>query len=100
MIACLQVDLEVTLPSDSAVERQFKVSIKWVCQVSLSLLDEAMEGRIRTVPFEAVQAMDVILRHLPSLRYVLSSHVNSTKLNCSSYGKLLRGSISSYKERL
>ena len=60
--------LKVTLPGDSAVERQFHVNIKWMSQVSLSLLDEAMEGRIRAVPFESVQAMDVILRHLPSLK--------------------------------
>lgn len=64
-----KVELEVTLPGDSAVERQFKVSIKWCSQVSLSMLEEAMEGRIRTIPYESVQAMDVILRHLPSLRY-------------------------------
>lgn len=59
----------MTLPGDSAVERQFRVSIKWCSQVSLSLLEEAMEGRIRTIPYESVQAMDVILRHLPSLKY-------------------------------
>ena len=63
-----KVELEVTLPGDSAVERQFHVTIKWSSQVSLSLLEEAMEGRIRTIPFESVQAMDVILRHLPSLK--------------------------------
>jgi eukaryotic translation initiation factor 2C len=62
------MELEVTLPGDSAVERQFRVSIKWVSQVSLSLLEEAMEGRVRTIPYESVQAMDVILRHLPSLK--------------------------------
>lgn len=38
-------------------------------QVSLSALEDAMEGRVRQVPFESVQAMDVILRHLPSLKY-------------------------------
>ncbi|KFD52616.1 hypothetical protein M514_06463 [Trichuris suis] len=64
-----KVELEVTLPGDSAVERQFRVTIKWISQVSLSLLEEAMEGRIRSVPYESVQAIDVILRHLPSLRY-------------------------------
>jgi eukaryotic translation initiation factor 2C len=64
-----KVELEVTLPGDSAVERQFLVCIRWVAQVSLSLLEEAMEGRVRTVPYESVQAMDVILRHLPSLKY-------------------------------
>nr|AEF32751.1 ALG-1 [Ascaris suum] len=64
-----RVELEVTLPGDSAVERQFLVTIKWVSTVSLSTLEDAMEGRIRQVPFESVQAMDVILRHLPSLKY-------------------------------
>lgn len=39
-----------------------------VFEVSLSTLEDAMEGRIRQVPFESVQAMDVILRHLPSLK--------------------------------
>lgn len=63
-----RIELQVTLPGDSAVEREFRVSIKWVSQVSLSMLEEAMEGRIRTIPFEAVMAMDVILRHLPSLK--------------------------------
>ncbi|CAL2051731.1 unnamed protein product [Caenorhabditis brenneri] len=64
-----RMDFDVTLPGDSAVERQFSVSLKWVGQVSLSTLEDAMEGRVRQVPFEAVQAMDVILRHLPSLKY-------------------------------
>lgn len=63
-----QHQFDVTLPGDSAVERQFSVMIKWASQVSLSTLDDAMEGRVRQVPFEAVQAMDVILRHLPSLK--------------------------------
>ncbi|KHJ99080.1 piwi domain protein, partial [Oesophagostomum dentatum] len=62
-------DFQVTLPGDSAVERQFTVTVKWAGQVSLSTLEDAMEGRVRQVPFEAVQAMDVILRHLPSLKY-------------------------------
>ena len=62
-------DFDVTLPGDSAVERQFSVTVKWTGQVSLSTLEDAMEGKVRQVPFEAVQAMDVILRHLPSLKY-------------------------------
>ncbi|OZC06355.1 hypothetical protein X798_06651 [Onchocerca flexuosa] len=64
-----RLELEVTLPGDSAVDRQFTVAIKWVSTVSLSALEDAMEGRVRQVPFESVQAMDVILRHLPSLKY-------------------------------
>uniref|UniRef100_A0A0N5A9X1 Protein argonaute-1 n=1 Tax=Syphacia muris TaxID=451379 RepID=A0A0N5A9X1_9BILA len=64
-----RVELEVTLPGDSSVERQFRVALKWMTTVSLSTLEDAMEGRIRPVPTESVQAMDVILRHLPSLNY-------------------------------
>ncbi|PZQ91291.1 MAG: hypothetical protein DI548_01900 [Flavobacterium johnsoniae] len=63
-----RAEFDVTLPGDSAVERQFSVVVKWCGQVSLSTLEDAMEGKVRQVPFEAVQAMDVILRHLPSLK--------------------------------
>lgn len=50
-----RTEFEVTLPGDSAVERNFTVIIKWMGQVSLATLDDAMEGRVRQVPFEAVQ---------------------------------------------
>lgn len=63
------MNFEVTLPGDSAVERKFSVTMKWIGQVCLSALDDAMEGRVRQVPHEAVQSIDVILRHLPSLKY-------------------------------
>lgn len=38
-------------------------------RVSLQALEDAMAGRIRQIPSESVQAMDVILRHLPSMKY-------------------------------
>ncbi|KAI6190975.1 Protein argonaute-2 [Aphelenchoides bicaudatus] len=57
------------MPGDSQLDRKFKVGIKYVMSVSLERLDQALLGQIRTVPPEAVQAMDVILRHLPSTRY-------------------------------
>ncbi|KIH49832.1 hypothetical protein ANCDUO_20093, partial [Ancylostoma duodenale] len=71
------MEFEVTLPGDSAVERQFTVTVKWAGQVSLSTLEDAMEGRVRQVPFEAVQAMDVILRHLPSLKEIILCMIRS-----------------------
>lgn len=40
-----------------------------VSRVSLQALEDAMAGRIRQIPPESVQAMDVILRHLPSMKY-------------------------------
>ncbi|CAO4367291.1 unnamed protein product [Caenorhabditis nigoni] len=64
-----RTDFNVVLPGESAVERQFSVSLKWAGEISLTSLEDAMEGRIHTVPYETVKAVDVILRHLPSLKY-------------------------------
>ena len=61
-----QVELEVTLPGEGR-DRIFKVTIKWMAQVSLYGLEEALEGRTQQIPFEAIQALDVIMRHLPSM---------------------------------
>ena len=63
-----QVDLEVTLPGEGK-DRVFRVSIKWAAQVSLYALEEALEGRTRQIPYDAIQAMDVVMRHLPSMTY-------------------------------
>ena len=40
-----------------------------MAQVSLYALEEALEGRTRQIPFDAIQAMDVVMRHLPSMTY-------------------------------
>lgn len=65
----MQVELEVTIPGEGK-DRSFKVSIKWVSCVSLQALHEALSGRLPSVPFETIQALDVVMRHLPSMRYV------------------------------
>ncbi len=62
------VDLEVTLPGEGK-DRVFRVSIKWAAQVSLYALEEALEGRTRKIPMDAIQALDVVMRHLPSMTY-------------------------------
>lgn len=64
-----QVELEVTIPGEGK-DRSFKVSIKWVSCVSLQALHEALSGRLPSVPFETIQALDVVMRHLPSMRSV------------------------------
>ncbi|EPY77670.1 hypothetical protein CB1_001219013 [Camelus ferus] len=64
----LRVELEVTLPGEGK-DRIFKVSIKWVSCVSLQALHDALSGRLPSVPFETIQALDVVMRHLPSMRY-------------------------------
>lgn len=62
----IQVELEVTLPGEGR-DRVFKVAIKWLSQISLYALEEALEGRARRIPECAVEALDVIMRHLPSM---------------------------------
>lgn len=62
------VELEVTLPGEGK-DRVFRVAMKWVAQVSLYALEEALEGRTRQIPYDAIQAMDVVMRHLPSMTY-------------------------------
>ncbi|XP_012942742.1 protein argonaute-1 [Aplysia californica] len=63
-----KIELEVTLPGEGR-DRVFKVAIRYVGQVSLFALEEALEGRTRQIPMEAVQALDVVMRHLPSKIY-------------------------------
>uniref|UniRef100_A0A224Z1W8 Translation initiation factor 2C n=1 Tax=Rhipicephalus zambeziensis TaxID=60191 RepID=A0A224Z1W8_9ACAR len=63
-----KAELEVTLPGEGK-DRVFRVAIKWVAQVSLYALEEVLEGRSRHIPMDAVQALDVVMRHLPSMTY-------------------------------
>ena len=61
----LQVELEVTLPGEGR-DRVFHVTLKFVAQVSLYALEEALEGKSR-IPMDAIQALDVVMRHLSSM---------------------------------
>lgn len=63
-----RIDMEVTLPGEGK-DQTFKVSVQWVSVVSLQLLLEALAGHLNEVPDDSVQALDVITRHLPSMRY-------------------------------
>uniref|UniRef100_A0AAY4A8F8 Argonaute 1 n=1 Tax=Denticeps clupeoides TaxID=299321 RepID=A0AAY4A8F8_9TELE len=63
-----KVDFEVTIPGEGK-DRIFKVSIRWVAKVSWRLLQETLvSGRLQ-VPLDSVQALDVAMRHLASMRY-------------------------------
>lgn len=63
-----RLELEVTLPGEGK-DRIFRVTIKWQAQVSLFNLEEALEGRTRQIPYDAILALDVVMRHLPSMAY-------------------------------
>lgn len=62
----------MTLPGEGK-DQTFKVSLQWVSVVSLQMLLEALSGHLNEVPEDSVQALDVITRHLPSMRYGYSS---------------------------
>ena len=47
-----------------------KVTVSWVAQVSLLSLEQALEGKHNQIPFETIQSLDVVLRHLPSMKYM------------------------------
>ncbi|KAE8282477.1 Protein argonaute-3 [Larimichthys crocea] len=71
------VDLDVTLPGDGGKDRPFKVTIKFVSLVSWHMLHEVLTGRVQSEPVDLekpistnpVHAVDVVLRHLPSMKY-------------------------------
>lgn len=74
--ALRQVDLDVTLPGEGGKDRPFKVSIRFVSLVSWHMLHEVLTGRSMPDPLELdkpistnpVHAVDVVLRHLPSMK--------------------------------
>ena len=70
LVSLFQIDLDVTLPSDEARERIFKVSLQYVARVSLGLLDQVLERKNQHPPIESIQALDVIMRHFPSIKLV------------------------------
>lgn len=50
----------MTLPGEGR-DRVFKVAMKWLAQVNLYTLEEALEGRTRTIPYDAIQVRSVLL---------------------------------------
>ncbi|XP_034314005.1 protein argonaute-2-like isoform X3 [Crassostrea angulata] len=63
-----KVELEVTLPGEGK-DRVFNITMKWVQQISLFGLEEALQGHTREIPQDAITAVDIIMRHLPSMTY-------------------------------
>lgn len=72
------MDFEVTIPGEGK-DRIFKVSIRWLAKVSWRLLQETLvSGRLQ-VPLDSVQALDVAMRHLASMRYRTVANTNIKK---------------------
>lgn len=54
-------------------EREFKVVIKFAARADLHHLGMFLQGRQADAPQEALQVLDIVLRELPTSRYVLLS---------------------------
>ncbi|XP_026820785.1 protein argonaute-2-like [Rhopalosiphum maidis] len=63
-----QVELEVILPS-AGKDRVFRVFIKWLAQISLVALEESLGGRTKQIPYDAILALDAVMRYFPSMTY-------------------------------
>ena len=50
-----------------------QVSVKHVAQVDLEYLEHVLKGQQLGMPYDAIQALDVVMRHLPSMRWVCLS---------------------------
>ena len=61
---------KIEFPVDLSRDRQFQVSIEWVSEISLEFLQAALNGEIHRIPLNAVNAFDIVLRHLPSMQHV------------------------------
>ncbi|KAL5969320.1 Protein argonaute-2 [Taenia solium] len=62
------LELEVTLPGEGR-DRVFKVAIRHLSKVSFQSLKDALSGKSKRIPADALISLDVIMRHLPSMSY-------------------------------
>ena len=53
-----------------------------MAKVNLGYLEQALDERIQ-LPFEAIQALDVIMRHLPSQSYIHGLKIIIFSLMCT-----------------
>ncbi|CAN1252733.1 Protein argonaute 5 [Linum perenne] len=62
---------QATVSSSKRKERVFKVVIRFAAKPDIDHLRAFLAGRQRDVPSETIQALDVVLRHEPSLEYTV-----------------------------
>jgi eukaryotic translation initiation factor 2C len=60
----------VHFTTDNGKEKEFHVDIKWAAMVSLYYLNEALEGRHTEIPYDTLQAIEVVLQHMPKMRTI------------------------------
>ncbi|XP_028395375.1 protein argonaute-2-like [Dendronephthya gigantea] len=60
-------EFKIKFITDTGKEREYTVAIQWAAQVSLYDLNEALEGRLTEIPRNTMQAIQTVLRFLPSM---------------------------------
>ena len=60
-------EFKLAFMTDNDKEREYTVTIQWAAQVSLYNLNEALEGRLTEIPRDTLQAVQTVLRFLPSM---------------------------------
>jgi eukaryotic translation initiation factor 2C len=60
----------VHFTTDNGKEKEFHVDIKWAAMVSLYYLNEALEGRHTEIPYDTLQAIEVVMQHMPKMRTI------------------------------
>ncbi|CAB4013409.1 argonaute-2 isoform X1 [Paramuricea clavata] len=63
-------EYQVLFSTDNGKQREYTVKIKWVSKVSLYDLNEALKGNRTEIPYDAMQAVEVVLRHLPNMNSI------------------------------
>ena len=56
--------------TDNGKEKDYVVEIKYAAAVSLYYLNEALEGRNTEIPYDTMQAIEVVLQQLPKTRTI------------------------------
>jgi eukaryotic translation initiation factor 2C len=57
------IDLKYTDPAEPERVREFTITFKIAAKVNLFSLHQFLEGKLNYTPQEAIQALDIILRH-------------------------------------
>ncbi|XP_046856742.1 protein argonaute-2-like isoform X1 [Xenia sp. Carnegie-2017] len=60
----------VQFTTDNGKEKTFIVDIKWVAYCSLYELNEALEGRRTEIPYDTLQAIEVVIQQMPKMRTI------------------------------
>ncbi|XP_046856736.1 protein argonaute-2-like isoform X2 [Xenia sp. Carnegie-2017] len=60
----------VQFTTDNGKEKTFIVDIKWVAYCSLYELNKALEGRHTEIPYDTLQAIEVVIQQMPKMRTI------------------------------